>query len=191
MEIKTDYKNFKDPEFKFPAPNSKFLNTAYRVPMDMPMGTLTYMDMSFTPPSKPDEMGEASMSVMTKFVQAEMFKVDSVYSQQQIKDLSEYGISGIEHIVSTAYEEMCKGYEIRLMKMYQESGRISKESTPVSKWKRLMFRLGFEDIDYAENPITKILMYSNLIAACSRRGPANFVIVTSRSALYFISMMKS
>jgi hypothetical protein len=95
------------------------------------------------------------------------------------------GVNVDDQMTSVLINEADINMEKLLKAKYMELGTNTEKST-WSKWKIFMnkwFRLEFPE--YTKDPkdlVNKILRISNLIAVKTRRGPANFVIVSPKIA---------
>lgn len=177
-----------------PVPDSDFLSTAYRIKTDSPMGLLTYLDTATVPTlnksewgnlSDDSDMSTLSLSVFSKTVEVETYRIDSKRTVEFDRDLKEYGINASHQTFSSLNEQMFIGYEKRLFDMYLNSGRVAKENEreKYSTWKKLMMRIGFHDSYYTENLTRTIKLLSGSVALRNRRGPADFVIVSKKLLL--------
>jgi hypothetical protein len=78
-------------------------------------------------------------------------------------------------------DEMHAGIQKRLYEKYTSLGSVNRESkkTKWRKWVEKTFKVQLPE--YTEKPVSTILKISNQIVADSRRGPAQFVIVSPKT----------
>jgi hypothetical protein len=165
----------------------RFLDTAARVEMNAPNGTITFLDIVEAEPVKPGEIPQVGLQAKTKFVQAENYKVTAEYNQELANDLLRlHGLSAADQTKSSIFNEGLVETQLQLLRTYRAEGikhnlsRRTKWETFLNKWFKLDFPLyvGEAGVD------RKILFLSNLIASASRRGPANFVVVNTQLLAY-------
>ena len=161
----------------------QFLDTACRVKMNNSRGTIQYLDFADTEngqmPTEPDEIPQLALSVMSKFVESETYNVKSQLGASLQQDLQKYhGIDATATVMSTLYVETLTTTQNRLYKKYKELGdqhRVSQRTkwqSFLNKWFKIEFPV------YSNDAARTVIMFANRIATESRRGPANFCIVS-------------
>ena len=168
---------------EFPFPESGFLDTAYRVKMNSPIGQITYLEMEITNTSGDSDdpgIGQVSLRPMTKVIQSETHEANSVIKKDHIQDLQKMGIDMNSQMFSVLDNESLMMMQKKLHTKYLNLGNASQEKM-LSKWKKFLRKyFKIEHILYVESSqlANKILLLSKMIAIKTRRGPANFVIVS-------------
>jgi len=176
-----------------------FLDTAYRIKTNTPAGVIPYLDLEENPdiiennwgegpifPNTSTEYKSLSLKTKTKFIETLTFKVRTKINKELEKDLSYYhgleksNVNSLSN--STLIHEALNGAQKRLYDLYKKIGNTSNEEVNYStRWKRFLYRtVGIKPITYTDDVARSIIVFSNLIAARSRRGRGNFVIVNSR-----------
>jgi len=176
-----------------------FLDTACRIKMDTPGGVIPYLDLGENSdiiennwgegpifPNTSNEYKSLSLKTKTKFIETSIFKVRTKINKELEKDLSYYhGLekSDMDSLSnSTLIHEALNGSQRRLYDLYKNLGNTSSEEVNYStSWKRFLYlTLGIKPITYTNDVARSIIVFSNLIAARSRRGKGDFVIVNPR-----------
>jgi hypothetical protein len=175
--------NSNEPILEFPFPKSEFLDTAFRVKMNGPIGEVTYLEMEVQNTSGDSEdpgMGQILLRPMRKVVESQTYEVKSNVSKDHVDELEKMGIDTNHQMFSVLDNESFMMMQKQLQNKYHELGDASYEKI-LSKWKKFLRKyLGIEHVLYVESDqlITKMLVLSNMIAVKTRRGPANFAIVS-------------
>lgn len=162
---------------EIPTSTSPFLDTAHRLKMQQPHGVFTFLEMAEAP-----DTSSTSLKVKTKVLQAETYQVSANLQLSNIKDLQRMGIDGTRETVSALVNESTLNFEKILVNKYTELGKKSYYSD-FTKWQRFLnkyFKLEFPMYIDGDQLCTKILVISSKIAAKSRKGLANFVVVSPK-----------
>ena len=164
------------------------METAAYVPMEVPSGIVTYLDIEnigkpekLSPGELPTEV--VPLGVKTKVVGAETYVCSAKIPTEVFTDLSAIvRISPLAETERGLYNEMKTETQMRLYKKYKSLGEISAESqkSKWTKWVEKLFKTSFPT--YTPNLATHLAKRSNQIAHKTRRGPANFVIVNPTMA---------
>jgi hypothetical protein len=165
---------------EIPTSTSPFLDTAFRLKMQQPHGVFTFLEMP-EPPST-DGAPVLSLEVKNKVLQAETYQVNANVQLSTIKDLQRMGIDGTRETVSALVNESTLNFEKILVNKYTELGKNSYYSD-FTKWQKFLnkyFKLEFPIYLDEDQICAKILEISLKIAKKSRRGSANFVVVSPK-----------
>lgn len=176
--IQLDLVNQQELELK-----DQFLDTACRVKMNNSQGIISYLDFLDTEngqmPTDTDEIPQLALSVMSKFVESETYNVKAQLNASLQQDLQKYhGIDATATVMSTLYAETLVTTQNRLYKKYKELGdrhmvsQRTKWQSFLNKWFKIEFPV------YSNDAARTVIMFANRIATESRRGPANFCIVS-------------
>lgn len=162
-----------------------FFNTAYVVTDAKPVSELTYLTMVETPPANADSFAELSVIPRKRAVELETYSIE--VENMNKEDLSPY-IDVSPYSASVALNNLKQNTSKKLIGIYQTCGNETRENTLTKR--QIFFRKIFKNLEFPvfvehefDTPeslrkiIAKLLLYSNLVAAKSRRGPANFIVV--------------
>jgi hypothetical protein len=163
------------------------LNTACILPMNVPHATITYLDHAVDMSPQPYIEGEIplqtlSISSFATFVKAESHQCSATLRKSLVADIQHlHGIDAIRMSSDALKDEMHAGIQKRLYEKYTSLGSVNRESkkTKWRKWVEKTFKVQLPE--YTEKPVSTILKISNQIVADSRRGPAQFVIVSPKT----------
>ena len=161
-----------------------FFNTAYVITDAKPVSELTYLTMVETPPANADSFAELSVIPRKRAVELETLSVEV----QGYSEIHNPYIDVSATSASVALNDLKQTVSKKLMGIYQTCGNETRENTLTKKQK--FFRKIFKNLEFPvfvehefDTPeslrkiIAKLLLYSNLVAIKSRRGPANFIVV--------------
>jgi hypothetical protein len=155
--------------------DDEFLNTAFKIKMQNPHGTISYLVPTL------DDAGNMSLKVQNRMVEASGYETSSTTSKESLADLSRFNIDAEGEIIKAIDNESLIASQRRLKSIYYDLGKKSRMGS-YGKWKSFLNKhLGIDFPLYVsddEDICKKIFLLSNLIAAGSRRGPANFIIVS-------------
>lgn len=142
---------------------------------------------------------EIGLQLKKDVIKLEPFMTMAVNSKEEIqkmKDLHQNFIPEF-YVNQSLNQEHVTKKEQKLYNLYRSLGEKSEESIFLnkSKYKRFLKSIfpkltfptylgGLDDQQVFRLIISKILNYSNLIAAKSRRGPANFVVLNGQIGAY-------
>jgi hypothetical protein len=165
-------------------PQSRFLETTSFLEMKEPYGTLTYLDMVVTKPATENEYAEVGLKVFTEYVQSVEKQLNMTVPLTTSEDLAGIGVDTEAGVYTTLIHQMQTDVERSLYSEYRARGIGSFESTYNWKQKKLnkWFGIKFPTYVKVEDPadiVKKMTLYSNIIAAKSRMGAANFCVVNS------------
>jgi hypothetical protein len=158
----------------------------YVAETDHPNMTLTYLDFSYSTPSKNEEPVQMGLKAITKFIELETYQASSSMGREQLQDIRAlHGIDAQEMLNSVLTNEMEQTLSKKITSTLYELGEKSMlaERTKFQRWANKWF--GYEPKEYLgviDTPdfirllTAKILKKSNLIAVRCRRGPANFIL---------------
>jgi len=165
----------------------ELLNTACILPMNGPNGVITYIDYSIDAEPQLHIEGEIpmqtlSLSLFTTLATSESYQCTTTVQSSTMEDLkSLHGADGIEMSMSVLKNEMHAGIQKRLYEKYASLGSTNRESKK-TKWRKWVEKTFNRQLpEYTEKLVSRILKISNQIASDSRRGPAQFVIVSPRT----------
>jgi hypothetical protein len=136
-----------------------------------------------------DGFPEIGVTTKTKNVELESYQVKSTVNGEQIQDLSIHGIDAEEMIKSALINESNMGQDKHIYKKmkllgYESNRKLwTKIQNLANKWTGY---IPMVDVSKNGELIRKVLLLSNQIAAASRMGYANFVIVGPGLLPYFM-----
>jgi len=163
------------------------IDTACVLPMNGPNAAITYLDYAVDAGPQPHLEGEIpmqtlSLSAFTTVAHAKSYQCSTVIQKSHMEDLkSLHGVDAIEMSMDVLKNEMHAGIQKRLYEKYASLGSTYRESKK-TKWRKWVEKKFNRQLpEYTENPVSRILKISNQIATDSRRGPAQFVIVSSKT----------
>ena len=141
-------------------------------------GTITYLDFeqSVTSP------GELGLKINQKIIGLEPQSTLATISDEQVKDLAAMNIDAVGMLKSTLANEDEQGVTKRIVEKMWNMGHTSylKSFTPFQKWANKWFGyMPMQLVKSDEDLIRVIVLHSNRIAVKSRRGPGNFIVVSS------------
>jgi hypothetical protein len=172
-----------EPITVLPFPSSEFLKTSLRVQMQQPMGTVSYLEMvneSSADGDGEDGMGRIGLQVRYQHIEAQTYQVQSEHSKEQASDLDRFNIDIVTQISSMLNNESLNNMEKILYKKYYDLG-LETHIKSINKWRRFLskyFKLSFPIYTESDKICSKILILSNMVAIRTRRGSANFVVVS-------------
>ena len=163
------------------------IDTACILPMNGPNAAITYLDYAVDAGPQPHLEGEIpmqtlSLSAFTTVAHAKSYQCSTVIQKSHMEDLkSLHGVDAIEMSMDVLKNEMHAGIQKRLYEKYASLGSAYKESKK-TKWRKWVEKKFNRQLpEYTEKPVSRILKISNGIASDSRRGLAQFVIVSPRT----------
>jgi len=153
--------------------NDSWVATAARVPMTESAGTLTFLEPVIIPATGFDEFDRIEMRVQTRSVTTQTYRTSV---RQTTDDLGQgFAIRDLSH-------EQVVGLHQRLYNTYQQLG-IAHRDRVLSRWQKWISG-HWTSLDFPEwcptpeDLVRRIRTLSNLIAARSRMGPANWIVVS-------------
>jgi hypothetical protein len=163
-----------------------FLETPKNLETTHGHGTITYLDFNLDPNTSDPEYPHLKLSAKTKHVQLETYQVKSRIDEDVIADLKLFhSVDGEEIVRSVLESESLIQRQKRLLDIYNILGeetayeiltgwkKTIKKIFPKIRYKTYLMNGG---IDESKLLIHSIIKGSNIIAARSRRGPANFIV---------------
>jgi hypothetical protein len=169
-----------EPITQIPFPKSEFLDTSLVTEMKGPMGTVSYLEMVTSTTGEEDGIGQIGLQVKNKHIEALTYQVEAEHSKEKMEDLKSIGVDLDAEMVSVLSNESYLTMEKQLHNKYYDLG-IQTYRKSYSKWKRFLnkyFNLEFPIYTESDKICSKILLLSQMTAIRTRRGPANFVIVS-------------
>ena len=172
-----------EPITVLPFPSSEFLKTSLRVQMQQPIGLVNYLEMvneSTTGEDGEDGIGRIGLQVRNQHIEAKTYQVQSEHSKEQESDLGRFNIDMVTQISSMLNNESLDNMEKILYKKYYDLG-LETHIKSINKWRRFLskyFKLSFPIYTESDKICSKILILSNMVAIRTRRGSANFVVVS-------------
>lgn len=175
---------------KMPSFNDRFMNTALVMSLPAEHATVSYFDIEMD--NEKDENGYASLSIkpFRQVLKAGSTETSSISGLDTKEDLfALHGINLDEQIASALINEDFASKSKKLAATYFELGQESTNdlyNKMMSKnWlTKLIKKYRKSSIPtYIENHVEltkKILLYSNLVGANSRKGPAKFLLTNGR-----------
>jgi hypothetical protein len=163
-----------------------FLETAKNLETGHGYGTITYLDFNLDPSTSDKDYPHLKLMTMSKHIQLQTYQVKSRIDEEAIADLKVFHAVDVEAMIrSTLESESLLQRHKNLLNVYMGLSDES-EKEMMTGWKKTLKKI-FPKIRYKTYLIndsmdgSKLLIYSiiriaNLIAARSRRGPANFII---------------
>jgi hypothetical protein len=141
-------------------------------------GTITYLDFEQSATSP----GELGLTVNQKIIQLEPQSTSATISDEQVKDLAATHIDAVGMLKSSLVNEDDQRVTKRIFEKMWNMGHTSylKSFTLFQKWANKWF--GYMPVQLVksdEDLIRVIVLHSNRIAVKSRRGPGNFIVVSS------------
>jgi hypothetical protein len=152
--------------------------------MKGPMGTVSYLEMVTSTTGEEDGIGQIGLQVKNKHIEALTFQVEAEHSKEKLEDLKSMGIDLNDEMVSVLGNESYLMMERQLQNKYHDLG-IKTYRKSFGKWKGFLnkyFKLEFPIYTEADKISSKILILSQMTAVRTRRGPANFVVVSPMMA---------
>lgn len=175
-----------------------FLQTACIIKTTNPICSIDYLDMVYEPSNEKASFSKGdlifpgciktaesvSVKQFSKVVSLSTKQVATSISKSQMMELNVMGIDATGMAVNAMCNEKVQGMEKDLYKKYTEIAKDSELLNPRQKFFKKIFKnLKFPIyVDSERKLISKILLYSNLIATRCRRGPANFAVVGPKLA---------
>lgn len=163
-----------------------FLETAKNLETCHGHGIITYLDYNLDSDTKDQEYQHLKILTKTKHIELETYQVKSRIDEEAIADLKVFhSVDGEQMIRSVLESESLMQRQKKLLDIYNILGEETAGSI-LTGWKKTIKKI-LPKIKYKtyliNNSIegSKLLIYSiisksNLIAARSRRGSANFII---------------
>jgi hypothetical protein len=149
--------------------------------IDSGHGILTYLTTELKDTPSEDGFPEIGITTKTKHVELETYRVKSTINGEQIKDLDAlHGIDAMTMVESALMGESSTGQEKQIYKKmkllgYESNRKLwTKIQNLANKWTGY---IPMVDVSKNGELVRKVLLLSNQIAAASRIGPANFVII--------------
>lgn len=176
MEL--NYSNQNVQEISFPS--SKFLDTANRVKMSEPVGIFMFLEAADS-----IDIGDGypviAMEAQQLTIQTATYQTSCEIELDLIKDLEKiHGVDVISFNTGILVDDARDKMEQNLFNKYSALGKESYYSD-FSKWQRFLnkyFKIEFPIYSESDQIGAKILEISLKIAKKTRRGPANFVVVS-------------
>ena len=166
-----------------------FLDTAYRLKVEVPTGVISYFDYVALPDDA-DGQGKFKLETKQKFFECGTQQISASLTVEQINDLDKmFGVGEVDMndvISNELLSELLHSMESDLYNRYKELGDISRRKYFGKTKLILEDKLGIKlDIIIKNDNIprrlgTKILACANKIAFEGRRGPANFIVTNSK-----------
>jgi hypothetical protein len=176
--------NTNEPITQIPFPKSEFLDTSLVTEMKGPMGTVSYLEMVTSTTGEEDGIGQIGLQVKNKHIEALTYQVEAEHSKEKMADLRSMGIDLDTEMISVLNNESYLTMEKQLHNKYHDMG-IQTYRKSYGKWKSFLnkyFKLEFPIYSEADKICSKILLLSQMTAIRTRRGPANFVVVSPMMA---------
>jgi hypothetical protein len=167
-------------KIKLPFPDDSFMSTALVKEIPERAGSISYL----TPEISPGRSGDIlSMKVNHQFFETSTKRVKSSINKETLMDIQAiHGIDAYQELVSVLSNETILGNQKVLNGIYKKLGEESERKSR-SKWKSFLnkyFNIEFPTyVKDSKELALKIALFSNLIAAKSRRGPGNFIVVSA------------
>jgi hypothetical protein len=152
--------------------------------MKGPMGTVSYLEMVTSTTGEEDGIGQIGLQVKNKHIEALTYQVEAEHSKEKMADLRSMGIDLDTEMISVLNNESYLTMEKQLHNKYHDMG-IQTYRKSYGKWKSFLnkyFKLEFPIYSEADKICSKILLLSQMTAIRTRRGPANFVVVSPMMA---------
>ena len=163
-----------------------FLETAKNLETTHGTGIITYLDYNLDPSTADHDYPHLKLLTRTKHIELQTYQVKSKIDEEAIADLKLFHAVDGEAMVNSVLEsESLVQRQKNLLNIYNTLGEetageiltgwektIKKIFTKI-KYKSYLINDGIEG---SKLLISSIISRSNLIAARSRRGPANFII---------------
>jgi hypothetical protein len=175
---------------KMPSFNDRFMNTALLMSLPAEHATVSYFDIEMD--NKKDENGYTSLSIkpFRQVIKVDSTETSSISGLDTKEDLfSLHGINLDEQISSALINEDFSSKSKKLAQIYFELGKESSNdlydrimsknwlTKLIKKYRKLNIPTYIES---HEELTKKILVYSNLVGANSRKGPAKFLLTNGR-----------
>lgn len=176
--------NTNEPITQIPFPKSEFLDTSLVTEMKAPMGTVTYLEMITSTSEGNEDMGQIGLQLKNKHIEAQTYQVGAEHSKEKSQDLKSIGIDLDAEMISVLGNESYLMMEKQLHNKYRDLG-IQTYRKSFGKWKSFLnkyFKLEFPVYSESDKICSKILILSQMAAIRTRRGPANFVVVSPMMA---------
>lgn len=175
---------------KMPSFNDRFMNTALVMSLPAEHATISYFDIEMD--KEKDENGYSSLSIkpfsqILKTDSAETSSISGLDTKENLFAL--HGINLDEQIASALINEDFIGKSKKLAGIYFDLGQESSNdlynrmmsknwlTRIIKKYKKSNIPIYIES---HEELTKKILVYSNLVGANSRKGPAKFLLTNGR-----------
>jgi hypothetical protein len=166
------------------------INTAPYHKLVGPDGFIPYLESKLTGEPQIVELGTAPASTMEVYVKKAIVKAQSYQVSAEIpmstsRDLDKlHGVSATDKMEATMYNEAVATVEKQIAKEYWENAWTNYENEK-SGWQSFVLSFfGLEKYTYVDNNpnalASRIRALSNKIATETRRGPGNFVILSSQ-----------
>jgi hypothetical protein len=163
-----------------------FLETAKNLETTHSHGTITYLDFNLDPSTSDKDYPHLKLNTKTKHIELQTYQVKSRIDEDVIADLKLFhAVDGEGMVRSVLESESLIQRQKNLLNIYNILGEETAGEI-LTGWKKTIKKI-FPKIRYKTYLIndsiegSKLLIYSiisrsHLIAARSRRGPANFII---------------
>jgi hypothetical protein len=163
-----------------------FLETAKNLETTHGHGIITYLDFNLDPSTSDKDYPHLKLITKTKHIELQIYQVKSIIDEEAIADLKVFhAVDGEAMINSVLESESLMQRQKKLLDIYNILGEETADEI-LSGWKKF-FKKIFPKVRYKSYLIndsiegSKLLIYSiirrsNLVAARSRRGPANFIV---------------
>lgn len=164
---------------KLPFPDDSFMSTAMVKDMQERAMGVSYL----TPEISEERSGNMiGLKTNNQFLEASVRRVKSSISKETLMDMQAmHGIDPFQELVSALSNEILLGNQKVLNGIYKKLGEETERKSR-SKWKSFLnkyFNIEFPIyVKDSKELALKIVLFSNLIAAKSRRGPGNFIVVS-------------
>ena len=163
-----------------------FLETTKNLETTHGHGIITYLDFNLDPSTSDKDYPHLKLITKTKHIELQIYQVKSIIDEEAIADLKVFhAVDGEAMINSVLESESLMQRQKKLLDIYNILGEETADEI-LSGWKKF-FKKIFPKVRYKSYLIndsiegSKLLIYSiirrsNLVAARSRRGPANFIV---------------
>jgi hypothetical protein len=168
---------------------SFFNDCVYVQEMNQPIGQMTYFAMEVEKAVDTDSFDTISLVPMQQLISTENFSYSTLTKKLEEVKLNELGIDVSSQKKRVLMNEVKVDFVKKCINKFIELGTINRESNLTKKqlffrkfFKNMKFPIyieeeTFDDESSLRKIISKILLYSNLIASKGRRGPGNFIIM--------------
>lgn len=151
---------------------------------ERPVCEIKFLEHVLTQSSTPKSFSEIGIKVTSQVFSLQTFQVSSQMSESQLYEIQTlHGIDVVSMVSNTLHNENEINIEKAIVKKYFELGDTNKDVF-LSKWQKLVkkwFKLDFPIyVEDESKTAIKCQMASNMIAAISRIGPADFIIVNQK-----------
>jgi hypothetical protein len=176
--------NTNEPILEIPFSKNEFLDTTLRLKMNGPTSEINYLEMEEVGMEE-EGMSQISLKMKRKTITTSTYQVNAENPKTNLENLKDFGINIDDQMTSILISESDLNMQKLVKEKYLSLG-VKFERSTWNKWKTFLnkhFQLEFPEFFKDHNDlINKIFMLSNLIAAKTRRGPANFITTSPKIA---------